>query len=397
MGAYLDRLNAQFDEIRVGIDELVNRAADENRDVSDDEQKRVDRDRARMDELTAAIEHYSSIEKTNDRVTALRASTPAARPTATAKPPVDDYDIAREFNGPGDYAVMLNRAWMHKDSAAVERLERATAHQKTTDNPGIIPRPVLGPVIDLLNAGRPFVNSCTRRPLPAGAFDRPTLTQHVSVAEQAAEKDLTASRVLTIGKIPVTAKTFAGHLNISRQDIKWSNPGILNIVFDDFAGQYAMVTCDYASDAFVASVTNPAIAIGTADGPGVTAALYEAAAAAVTASAAMPDTIYASPDVWATLGGMANTNGVPAFPSLSVTGTGGNPLGMSLVVDAHFATGTMIVGPSVYAEFYEDIDGLMQVGEPDVLGQLVGYAGFCAFVNVAPTAFTPLTLPAPVP
>ena len=48
MGAYLDRLNEQFDEIRTGIDELVNRAADENRDVTDDEQKRVDRDRARM-------------------------------------------------------------------------------------------------------------------------------------------------------------------------------------------------------------------------------------------------------------------------------------------------------------------------------------------------------------
>jgi len=398
MGAYLDRLNEQFDEIRVGIDELVNRAAEENRDVTDDEQKRVDRDRGRMDELTAAIEHYSGIEKTADRVTALRATTPGARPTASPRPPAEpEYDIAREFNGPGDYAVMLNRAWMHKDPAAAERLDRATAHQKTTDNPGIIPRPVLGPVIDLLAAGRPFVNSCSRRPLPAGAFDRPTITQHVAVGPQAVEKDLTASQVLTIGKIPVTAKTFAGHLNISRQDIKWTNPGILNIVFDDFAGQYALVTCDYASDAFVTSVTNPPIAIATADGPGVTAALYEAAAAAVEASTAMPDTLWVAPDVWAALGGMANANGVPAFPSLSVTGTGGNPLGMSLVVDAHFAAGTMIVGPSAYAEFYEDIDGLMQVGEPDVLGQLVGYAGFCAFVNVAPTAFTPLTLPAVVP
>ena len=36
----------------------------------------------------------------------------------------------------------------------------------------------------------------------------------------------------------------------------------------------------------------------------------------------------------------------------------------------------------------------MQVGEPDVLGQLVGYAGFAAFLNVAPDAFTAYTLPA---
>lgn len=394
MGAYLDRLNEQFDEIRTGIDELVDRAADEKRDVTDDEQKRVDRDRGRMDELTAAIEHYSDIEKKSDRVTALRSSTPGARQAPTAKPPADDYDIAREFNGPGDYAATVHRALMLKDSAAIERIERATAHQKTTDNPGLIPRPILGPVIDLLNASRPFVNSISRRPLPAGSFDRPVITQHVAIGEQAVEKDLTVSQVLTVGKLPVTAHTFAGHLNISRQDIKWSNPGILNIVFDDFASQYALTTCNYASDAFVASVTNPPIAAAGATGADITAALYEAASAALTASHALPNTIWAAPDVWAQLGSMFNANGVPAFPSLSVTSPGGNPLGMGLVVDEHFAAGTMIVGPSQYAEFYEDIDGLMQVGEPDVLGQLVGYAGFCAFLNTAPTAFSPVTIPA---
>jgi hypothetical protein len=396
MGAYLDRLNEQFDEIRTGIDELVNRAADENRDVTDDEQKRVDRDRGRMDELTSAIEHYSDIESKADRVTNLRARTPAARQTPTNRPPAEDtYDLAREFAGPGDYAVTVHRAWMLKDPAAAERLERATAHQKTTDNPGLIPRPVLGPVIDLLNASRPFVNSCVRRPLPAGSFDRPIISQHVAVGEQAAEKDLTASQVLKVDKLPVSAKTFAGHLNISRQDIKWTSPAILNIVFDDFASQYALTTCDYASDAFVASVTSAAVPV-EGNGPAVRAALYGAASNALAASAALPDTIWVAPDVWAALGGMSNPAEIPSFPGLSVTSPGGNPMGLNLVVDAHFAAGTAIVGPSALVEFYEDIDGLMQVGEPDVLGQLVGYAGFCAFVNVNPASFTKLTVAPPV-
>jgi hypothetical protein len=396
MGAYLDRLNEQFDEIRTGIDELVNRAADEKRDVTDDEQKRVDRDRTRMDELTSAIEHYSDIEKKNERVTALRSSTPARQAPANRPAPEPEYDVARDFESAGDYAVTVHRATMLKDPAAVERLERATAHQKTTDNPGLIPRPILGPAIDLLNASRPFVNSCVRRPLPAGSFDRPTIDQHVAVAEQAAEKDLTASQVLKVGKIPVTAKTFAGHLNISRQDIKWTNPGILNIVFDDFAGQYALTTCNYASDAFTASLTNVPIAVTDRTGPAITEALYEAASNAMLVSHALPDTIWAAPDVWAALGGMSTPQEAPSFPSLSVTNAAGNPLGLNLVVDEHLASGTMVVGPARYVEFYEDIDGLMQVGEPDVLGQLVGYAGFCAFVNTAPAAFTPLTLPAPV-
>lgn len=397
MGAYLDRLNEQFDEIRTGIDELVNRAADENRDVTDDEAKRVDRDRGRMDELTAAIEHYSDIESKADRVTSLRARTPSARQAPANRPaPEAEYDVAREFNGPGDYAVTVHRAWMLKDPVAAEKLERATAHQKTTDNPGLIPRPILGPVVDLLNTSRPFVNSCVTRPLPAGSFDRPTITQHVAVGEQAAEKDLTASQVLTVGKIPVTAKTFAGHLNISRQDIKWTNPGILNIVFDDFAGQYAMTTCDYASDAFVTSVVSAAVPVdGT--GEAITGAFYEAAANAMEANGDVADTLWAAPDVWAMLGGMFTTNGNPSFPGLSVTSPAGNPVGLNLVVDSHFAPGTAIIGPRKFLEFYEDIDGLMQVGEPDVLGQLVGYAGFCAFINIAPSAFTRFTLTPVVP
>jgi hypothetical protein len=398
MGAYLDRLNEQFDEIRTGIDELVNRAADENRDVTADEQKSVDRDRGRMDELTSAIEHYSAIDEKADRVTALRSRTPSARQAPANRPPaVDDYDVARDFNGPGDYAVTVHRAWMLKDPAAIERLNRATAHQKTSDNPGLIPRPILGPVVDLLNTSRPFVNSCVTRPLPAGSFDRPVITQHVAVGEQAAEKDLTASQVLTVGKLPVAAKTFAGHLNISRQDIKWTNPGILNIVFDDFAGQYAMTTCDYASDAFVASVVKAPVAIADADGPAITGAFYDAAAAAMTANTDVADTLWVAPNVWAMLGGMFTPQGNASFPGLSVTSPAGNPVGLSLVVDSHFAPGTAIIGPRKYVEFYEDIDGLMQVGEPDVLGQLVGYAGYCAFLNVAPAAFTRFTIALPPP
>jgi hypothetical protein len=399
MGVYLDRLHSQYDEIQTGVTEIANRAAEENRDINDDEQKVIDRDKSRMAELETAITYHTDIESASAKVTGLRERVPAARQTTTAAPAQDDeYDVAREFSGPGDYAVMLHRAMVTKDPAAVERLNRATAHQTTSDNPGIIPRPVLGPVINLIDAARPFVNSCARKALPAGSFDRPVITQHVAVDEQAQEKDLTASREVKVGKLPVSAHTFAGHLNISRQDIKWTSPGILNIVFEDFAAVYAIRTCDYASTAFIASVTNAPVAIDTADGPSVTAALYGVAAASLEASNTLPDTLYVSPDVWGSLGGMSNANsGLPAFPSLSITGTSGNPLGLSLVVDAHFPAGTMIAGPGKFNEFYEDVDGLLQVQEPDVLGQLVGYAGFCAYLNTVPDAFTPLTLPVAAP
>jgi len=397
MGAYLDRLNAQYDEINAGIDELVNRAADDERDVTDDEQKQVDRDRGRLSELETAIEHYSELEKRNAKIAALRGSVPVTPVTRSTAPAAEEYDIAREFPTPADYAITVHRAVVLHDTDAQEKLNRATAHQTTAQNPGLIPRPILGPVINLIDSNRPFINSITRRPLPTGKFDRPMITQHVLVDKQAAEKDLTASQYMKVETMPVSATTYAGHLNISRQDIKWTTPAILNIVFEDFAAMYALRTCDDASGQFIASLTNTPVDIPTADAAGVTEALYAAAAAGLSAGNALPDTLWVSPDVWATLGGMTNQYGQQSFPSLTLTGTSGNPLGLRLVVEQHFDAGTMVMGPSRFLEWYEDVDGLMQVGEPDVLGQLVGYAGFGAFLNTVPVAFSSFTFPVPVP
>jgi len=393
MGAYLDRLNREFDELREGIDSLINRAAEENRDVSEAEEKQVNRDKARLDDLQTAIEHYSGLETQAGKVAQLRATVPAAPAVkTTGKEAEPEYDIAREFPTIADYAITVHRAQTMRDPEAIEALSRATAHQKLADNPGIVPRPIVGPLVNNIDSTRPFINSITRKALPAGKFDRPLVQQHVDIQKQAAEKDLTASQKMTVGLLPVTAATYAGHLNISRQDIKWTSPGILQLVFDDFAFVYAVRTCADACTQFLASVAAADSVPGGTTGASLIGGLYDAAAASVTNGELLPDTIWVSPDQWAAMGGMTNSaNGNPSFPTLSVTSPGGNPLGLRLVVDAHFPAGTMVVGPSRVLEWYEDVDGLMQVQEPDVLGQLVGFAGYAAFLNVAPTHFSKIT------
>lgn len=402
MGAYLDRLHEQFEEIKTGVEALVDRAAEQNRDVTDEEQTQVDRDKARMGELQTAIKHYTELETQSADVATLRRSlperVPAQQTTGSNKP--DEYDITQEFPTAAHYAIALHRAWVKHDPTAVEAIERATAHQKTTDNPGLIPRPILGPVVNLIDASRPFVNSCSRRGLPQGKFDRPYVSQHVAVAKQAVEKDLTASQVMKVDLLPVAADTFAGHLNISRQDIKWTSPGILQIVFDDFAAIYAQQTDASAAAAFLASIAaSPSAPAGDGSAADFSQAVFAAVAATLGSGAGFPDTLYLSPDVWGSIGGMTlMPGGGAAFPSMSVTGAGGGPMGLQTVVDWNFPDGTAVIGPSRFNEWYEDVDGLMQVQEPDVLGQLVGYAGFAAYINVAPTAFTKLTglPPAPV-
>jgi HK97 family phage major capsid protein len=397
-GRYLDRLHAEFDEIRNGIDSVVNRAADDERDVTDAEQTQIDRDHERANALQAAIAHYTDIEQTQTRVMNLRRAVPTAgQHTRTDVPPASDdaYDVCREFPSIGDYVATVHRALVNRNPDAIAAIERATAHQMLADNPGIVPRPILDPVINLMAASRPFINSITTRPLPAGKFDRPKISQHVAVGVQAVEKDLTVSQKMTINPLPVTAATYAGHLNVSRQDIKWSNPSILSLIYEDFAAVYASTTDDAACDAFATSVTNTGD-IATVDGPGIFAGIYDAAATVLAATNQLPDTLWASPDVWGQLGGVTTGQGVPLFGTLSPGSVSGSPMGLRFVVDAHFAAGTFIMGASRFAEWYEDIDGLMTVGEPDVLGQLIGYAGYAAFLNTAPEAFTKFTVPPPV-
>ena len=395
MGAYLDRLNREYDEVVTGIDAVIDRAADENRDVTDDENTQVNRDKERLATLKSEIERYTAIDRDSAEVARLRASAPAPVRTAV-KDKEPDFDIAREFPTIADYAITVHRAMALRDPAAREALERATAHQTTADNPGLIPKTVLGPVLNFLQQSRAFINSITNRPLPSGKFDRPVITQHVAVGKQAAEKNLTESQKMVIGTMPATAATYAGHLNISRQDIKWTSPSILQIVFDDFAAIYGNVTDDDACDQFLASITDAAVPIADASVGAVSAALYAGAQRSLTAGAVFPDSLWVSPDVWATLGSATiEMTGAPAFPGLSVTSQSGNPLGLRLVVDPHFPADTMVMGPARFAEWYEDLDGLMQVGEPDVLGQLVGYAGYAAFLNVNQAAFTKFTPPVP--
>lgn len=389
---------------------MLDRAAAEDRDITEDESKLVERDQARAEDLKKSIEHYTGIEVTRSKVLETRGKVPAQAPTATSTNPQGEAPKLTDlFPTPGHYITTVGRA-LRGDKAAGEQIERAmevlqrdtaTKHQTTADNPGLLPRPILGPVISLIDGSRPFISSIHTAPLPAGTFDRPQITQHVAIGKQAAEKAPTESQKLLLGKLPVTAATYAGHLNISRQDIKWTSPAIMDIIAQDFAVRYAQETDKDAVAQFLASIAgNAPVTIDELDPALIRGALFSAAAAPITADAglAVPDTFWMSVDVWAALGGLVGPLGVPAFPGLQPgSTTGGDIAGFKPVVDPYFPAGTAVIGKGQVAEWYEDLDGLIQVAEPDVLGQLVGYAGYGGFVNTEPAVFTTLTLPPPVP
>jgi HK97 family phage major capsid protein len=395
MGAYLDRLNAEFDEITAANTEIIERAAAEDRDLTDDENATIDRADKRRDELTKVIEHHQALEDRTNRVLEARAKVRPAPVLLRSKPDGGgEYDITKDFPTAGHYAMTLHRAVVNKDPEAIEKIERATANQTTADNPGIIPRPLVGPLINSLPATRPLIASVPNRPATAPKFDRPKITQHVDVQKQAAEKQPTASRQMTIDSVPVALDTYAGHVNVSRQDLRWTQPSILQVLFDDFTRVYAQRTDAAACTEFPADIAVEA-ALADYTPAAVEAFLRKAVGTvAANASGAVVDTIWMSPDVWAGLGASTITSGAKAY-NLPLTG-GGDVLGLRPVLDPQFAAQTLIVGAAALAEYWEDLDGFITVDEPDVLGQMVGYAGYADFVVVDPGGFVRATgLPAP--
>ena len=113
------------------------------------------------------------------------------------------------------------------------------------------------------------------------------MTQHTNVAVQpVGEKNELVSQKMTIAKLTVTANTYGGYVNVSRQDIDWSTPSIMDIVINDLAGKYGVVT-EAALGAAVqaAAPTATTIPTGAATSAAVNAALWEAAAEVYTATA----------------------------------------------------------------------------------------------------------------
>ena len=326
-------------------------------------------------------------------------------------------DVTELWRSAGDYIADFVFARGHdigygterQAEQAQHRLERAVADQTTLENLGILPTPILGPVVTALYQARPFLQSITNRPMPGGGktFSRPIVNQHTSVGIQATEKTQLASRNMQIDPLQVSKNTYGGALDISFQDRDWTDPAILQIVIDDLASQYALDTDAAGATAFATAVTKT-VPLADATSPAEWLGAIYSAAAAVAQSVAnrLPDTLWASTDVWRALGMLSDASGRPLFPVLGPMNADGqmnpaqwsaNPFGLRLVVDGNLPAKTAIVGIASYAEYYEQIGGTVSVTEPSILGYTVAYYGYFASCVPFPDAFRKLavtTMPA---
>jgi HK97 family phage major capsid protein len=400
--AMIRRLEKELEERNAFAQGLIASVEDGNRDLNDTEKLQLVEVRDRMgsiqDQLTSLEATAEIAANVHARARQLDNAISSARAAGTGR--------AVEYRSAGGY---LGDVWqfMSGNREAGERLEifqRAASHQKTTDTLGIVPDPIVGPVISFIDASRPITSFIGPQPLTHGTWYRPKVTQHTSVGVQgsagaaADEKTELLSQKMVISRLTGTAKTYGGYVNVSRQDIDFSGaPGApaMDAVINDLASNYAVQTEAAMATALLTVTGTPVEIAGVNTAAHSAADLITALFAALAAvynvtkgvgryyMACSPDSV----SKWAPLFAPVNVN--PSVPGVNAS-TFGNGLqltvaGIPLLVSAGLTAGTVgVVASTQTVECFEQRIGTLSITEPSVLGVQVAYAGY----------FTPLVIDA---
>ena len=377
----LARYAAEIDERQQFIDGLVEGAQNDNRDLNGSEMELVTRARDRITECNSNLEPLIEARRVGQTSTSRLAEISQYMRDREGQRPQ-----AVEYRSAGEYILDQWRAGLGEHAAA-ERLEvfhRAASHQTTGDNPGLIPTPIIAPVVSFIDANRTVVTQLGPRNMPSQTWSRPKVTQHTSVAAQSAEKAELVSQKMTITKLTATAATYGGYVNVSRQNTDFSVPGILDTIINDLAAQYAVQTEAAACSAFdTGSTAGVPIATGAATAAGVAASLWDAVSKIYTATKGAGRVFAVTgPDMLPILGPVFPpvnpTNAISPGLSIGDFGTGlvGSISGIPLYVSGGVGTLRILVFNTAAAEVYEQRVGALQVVEPSVLGVQVAYAGY---------------------
>jgi hypothetical protein len=318
-------------------------------------------------------------------------------------PSAADY-LAAMHRG-GDTFAKVNAAFRdaaRRDQSAIE----AVSQDLTSDTPGLLPVPVLGPVFQNYNFIRPVVSAFGTRAMPQGSgisFTRPSITQHTAAGAQSTQGTAVTSQTMTLSANTVTRQTVAGSIQIAQQTMDFTDPAAMNIILNDLAGQYLKETDNIAVDYLVAQkqASGSTWTVTAGDPSSLMSAIYACAVNISTNTNLFPTHMVVSPDVWSKLGAQLDSSKRPLFPAIGAPGligqntlgagdatkwSGMNPLGLELIVDGNAASGTLLVVHAPAVEFYEAQQGMRSVEVPDLLARTFSYYGyFATFAQDGPT------------
>ena len=245
---------AQITETQTG---LVQRAADEERDLSETEDASLKDLATRAEELDTRIKELRAVQVANLEAAKLRAEVNATDDTETravgnvvvTNEPLTYTEENRsvsffqdlynsQYNGDIDESDRIRR---HRQEMAVEHRDGTTANYAGL----VVPQYLTELAAELARAGRPFADQCTSLPLPdAGmTINISRVTTGSSAAAQASENAAVSETDIDDTLLTADVRTIAAGQQVSRQAVE-RGTGIDSLIAADMMGAVATVLED---------------------------------------------------------------------------------------------------------------------------------------------------------
>ena len=282
------------------------------------------------------------------------------------------------------------------------RIRAAAPNVETTDTPGILPEPIVGPVYNNFRGLRPVIDAIGAKAMPGGGkvFRRPSVTTHTTIGASNGENTALDQGTFVVSDNQVTKGVYGGYVRLSEEDMDWTDPNVLALLLDDMARVYANETDNVAADNLITGITNSNnfTAANIADPVDWVTWMYTAASDILSASNGwLPTHLFVAPNRWASMGQLTDTADRPLFPQIGPMNAFGNmapgtatatAFGLQVVVDRNFASGTLAIGHPDGFEIFEQQKGAISVEAADgSLSRYIKFRGYFATLMLDDTKF----------
>lgn len=343
----IDILEARQTELQNSITAILDKATDESRGVSDEEQTEIDGHFAEIRSAGDKITKQTEIAAAQAANEARRAAQQIAPQAQIQVPVIPGYTEERSApyrqGGKDSYFVDLLRV-KQGDGEARDRLVKNTRHandmekragETTVANAGgefAPPAWLIDDFVGFLRAGRVFADRLNKKQLPAGvsSINLPKITTGTATAAQSTQNTAINQQDVVTGSVSSTISTIAGGALVSMQLIEQSPVSIDDIILQDLANDLAQ-KIDIAAITAVAGVSGINAITYTNASPtslGIAQQTQQAIDQVGVNLFREPDTIVMRPDRWGRLIAAGDSQNRPlVLPSTSYGAN--NTIGMA--------------------------------------------------------------------
>lgn len=248
----LDNLVAERAEIANAVETVLDRAADETRDLTDTEDKNLADLTERAKALDARIADLREIQMSHLEAAKMRAEVAATDDTAESEAPVNRVDVKSEpltyrEGGAASFFRDSYAAEFHGDIQARERLNRhqtEMAHEYRDSGSAnfsglVVPQYLTGLAAPFLRAGRNTMDVANSLPLPNDGLtvNISRITTGSTAAAQNGDNAAVAEASPDDTLLTVNVRTYAGLVDVSRQAIE-RGTGVDTLLANDLVSAY---------------------------------------------------------------------------------------------------------------------------------------------------------------